>query len=70
MSSMIRKFQRNKQMNVQMSIKFQCPNCEYEKLIPKETIQNLNPKTFKDNEIFKCPKCNIRMNPITIEVDY
>lgn len=53
-----------------MSIKFKCSSCGYEKLISRETIQSLDKNTFKDNIIFKCDNCNIRMNPITIEVDY
>lgn len=53
-----------------MSIKFQCPKCNSTKLISRETIQRLDSNNFKDNEIFKCKKCNIRMNPITVEVDY
>lgn len=69
MSSIAKKL-KNKSLNIQMSIKFQCPSCGYEKLIPQNTIQKLDKKTFKDNEIFKCSNCHIRMNPITIEVDY
>lgn len=51
-------------------IPIKCPKCGYEKLIARETIQSLEPNTFKDNVIFKCQNCNIRMEPITIEVDY
>lgn len=54
-----------------MSYKFECPNCGTTKLISYEEIQSLDKKTFADNIIFKCPNCvNVRMNPITIEVDY
>lgn len=70
MSSMARKIQKNKKLDIKMSIKFQCPKCNSTKLISRETIQHLDPNNFKDNEIFKCKICNIRMNPITVEVDY
>lgn len=70
MGSLKRKFLRNKPIDIKMSMKFQCPDCGYEKLISRETIQSLDKDTFKDNIIFKCKNCNIRMNPITIEVDY
>ena len=70
MGSLKRKFQRNQKLNLKMSMKFKCPKCGYEKLIARETIQSLEPNTFKDNVIFKCQNCNIRMEPITIEVDY
>lgn len=70
MGSLKRKFLRNQKLNLRMSMKFRCSKCGYEKLIAKETIQSLDPNTFKDNIIFKCQNCNIRMEPITIEVDY
>lgn len=69
MSSMSKKY-KNKNMNIKMSIKFQCPKCGYEKLISQSTIQSLDKGTFKDNSIFKCSHCNIKMNPVTVEVDY
>ncbi|MEG2832532.1 MAG: hypothetical protein RR923_07185 [Bacilli bacterium] len=70
MSSMSRKFLKNKNIDIKMSIKFKCPTCGDEKLISQNTIQKLDPNTFRDNEIFKCKKCSIRMNPMTVEVDY
>ena len=30
----------------------------------------MNEETFKNNKLFICDKCNIRMNPITVEIDY
>lgn len=53
-----------------MSMKFKCSICGFEKLISRETIQSLSEDNFRNNIIFKCPKCNIRMYPVTIEVDY
>ncbi len=70
MSSISNKIRKNKNLDIKMSIKFQCSNCKNEKLISREIIQNLDEKTFKYNPIFKCNKCNIRMYPITVEVDY
>lgn len=53
-----------------MSMLFSCLKCGFEKVIAKEIMDNIDPKDFKDNIIFKCPNCNIRMYPITVEVDY
>ena len=47
-----------------------CPKCGNFKLIPQSTFQKMNNDTFKNNSIFLCDKCKIRMTPITIEVDY
>lgn len=70
MSSISRKFKKNKIIEINMSIKFKCNLCGYEKLISQNTIQQLEKATFAENEIFKCKNCNIRMTPITVEVDY
>lgn len=70
MGSLKRKFLRNKPIDIRMNIKFKCSKCGNEKLISRETIQSLDSDTFKDNIIFKCQNCNIRMDPVTIEVDY
>lgn len=53
-----------------MSIKFLCPICGNTKLIPQSTFQKMNNETFKNNPIFLCDKCKIKMTPITVEVDY
>lgn len=70
MSSTLRKFKKNQKPNISMSIKFVCPKCGNFKLIPQSTFQKMNNDTFKNNSIFLCDKCKIRMTPITIEVDY
>ncbi len=70
MGRMTNKFKKNKMIDIKMSIKFKCEHCGYEKLIPREAFQKMTNETFKDNPIFLCKNCNIRMNPITIEVDY
>ncbi len=53
-----------------MGIKFLCPKCGNTKLIPQSTFQKMNNETFKNNPIFLCDKCKIKMKPITVEVDY
>lgn len=53
-----------------MSMKFKCPYCGFEKLIPREEFLKMTNETFKNNPIFLCKHCKTRMNPITIEVDY
>lgn len=70
MSSIKRKIYRNKPLDIKMSIKFKCPDCGIEKIIPREEFQKLTQETFEHNKMFYCVNCNIRMNPITIEVDY
>lgn len=70
MSSFTRKIKKKTFLNLRMSMKFECPCCNSQKEIPREVIDSLDKATFKDNPIFKCHKCKVRMNPITIEVDY
>lgn len=70
MSSMIKKFKKNKMIDIRMNIKFKCNNCNFERLVPKEEFDNMANETFKNNKIFLCDNCDIRMNPITVEVDY
>ena len=67
MSSMANKFRK---ADLKMAIKFKCTKCGFERLVPKSEFQKMTDKTFKNNKLFICDKCNIRMNPITVEVDY
>ena len=53
-----------------MSIKFKCPKCGYEKLIPQERFKKMTNEEFKNPKTFACDKCNIRMEPVTIEADF
>lgn len=53
-----------------MSVKFKCTICGFERLIPRSEFQKMTEDTFKNNKLFICDNCNIKMNPITIEVDY
>lgn len=70
MSNVLRKIKRNKENTIFMSIKFQCPRCKKEKLVPQKVFQQMTNDTFKNTNLFTCDNCNIRMNPITVEVDY
>lgn len=47
-----------------------CPKCGFERLVPQSELKKMNEETFKNNKLFICDKCNIRMNPIIVEVDY
>lgn len=60
----------NSTLEFSMSLKLECPKCKNNKLIPRKIFQNMTNEQFKKGEIFLCDKCNIRMNPISIEVDY
>lgn len=66
--------ERNDKMNlnnIEMSIKFECPNCKKTKLIPQKDFKNMTDKDFKSGKFFYCPKCKIiKMNPVSVEVDY
>lgn len=71
MGSFTRKYKKNKQnINLVMAIKFKCSMCGFERLVPQSEFKKMNEEPFKNNKLFICDKCNIRMNPITIEVDY
>ena len=71
MGSFTRKYKRNNQnLNLFMAIKFKYPKCVFEKLVPQSELKKINEETFKNNKLFICDKCNIRMIPITVEVDY
>lgn len=53
-----------------MAMKFKCDICGFEREVPREEFKKMNQETFKNNKLFFCDNCNIRMNPISIEVDY
>ena len=69
MSNMLRKINRHKNIDVRMSLKLECPKCKNYKLIPKETFDKMTEKEFKEGKVFLCKECNIRMNPVSVEVD-
>ena len=56
----------NLNFNQSMSVKLIYHNCNNTKIISQEKIK----KEFQKNEIFKCNKCNIIMNPIEIIADF
>ena len=67
---MSKRMLKNKKLDISMSIKFKCSKCGFEKLIAQSEFKKMTEETFKSNPIFFCKNCNIRMNPITVEVDY
>ncbi len=70
MSNMSRKFKRNKNLNIKMSLRLQCPKCGFEKLIPREVFQSMSDKEYKNSSIFICDKCNSKMIPVSVEADF
>lgn len=69
---MLKKIKENNKnnLNIKMSIKFKCPSCGYEKLISQERFKKMTNNEFKNPKTFACDKCNVRMEPITIEADF
>lgn len=67
---MLKKIKNKNNLNIKMSIKFKCPKCGYEKLIPQERFKKMTNEEFKNPKTFACDKCNIRMEPVTIEADF
>ena len=43
--------------------------CKNFKLIPRETFQKMTEEEYQNGEIFLCNKCNIKMNPVFVEVE-
>ena len=70
MSSISKKIRNNKKLDIKMSVKFKCDYCGFERLVPQSEFKKMTNETFKNNKLFICDNCNIRMNPITVEVDY
>lgn len=70
MSSMTKKFKKCQNLKLDMSIRFKCSICGYEKLIPQKEFKKMTQETFKNNKLFLCDNCNVRMNSISVEVDY
>lgn len=69
MSSMTRKLKRSKE-DIIMAIKFKCDTCGFERLVYRAEFKKMTQETFKNNQLFMCENCKIRMNPISVEVDY
>ncbi len=70
MSNMLRKIKRQSVPVFSMSLKVEWPKCKNFKLIPRETFQKMTEEEYQKGEIFLCNKCNIKMNLVSIEVDY
>lgn len=70
MGSINKKFKKNKEIKFSLSTRFVCKKCNFEKVIPREVIQSLDPNDFSYNKIFICPNCNIRMTPVSFEADF
>ena len=70
MSNMLRKIKRQSIPVFNMSLKVECHKCKNYKLIPREILQKMTEEEYQKGEIFLCERCNIKMNPVSIEVDY
>lgn len=70
MSNMLRKIKRQSVPVFSMRLKVECPKCKNFKLIPRETFQKMTEEEYQKGEIFLCNKYNIKMNLVSIEVDY
>lgn len=71
MGSFSRKIKRNSPiLDIYLSMKFQCPICGFTRLVPKSEFDKMTEKTFKNNKLFFCHNCNIRMTPVSIEADF
>ena len=70
MSNMLRKTKRQSVPVFSINLKVECPKCKNYKLIPREKFQKMTEEEYQKGEIFLCKKCNIKMNPVSVEVDY
>ena len=71
MSSLSKKYKKNNiKYNLCMSIKFVCPKFNNTKIISQEKIQSIKKEEFTSHEIFKCSKCNIRMDLKEVIADF
>ena len=71
MGRMSKKIKYNyKNLNIKLSMRFRCPNCNFSKDIPREVFKRTTEEEFHNTNIFNCPHCNIRMNPYQILADY
>lgn len=70
MGSINKKFKRNKQIDISLSIKFVCDKCGFTRIVPQSEFQKMNNQSFHNNKLFICDKCNIRMTPVSVEADF
>ena len=68
---MSRKIIKNKPItNIQLSMKYVCPNCNNYKILTREQITSIKQEEFRNNKIFLCSKCNIPMEPTEVIADF
>lgn len=70
MGSISKKILKNKKIEISLSIKFVCDTCGFTRIVPQSEFQKMTNETFKNNKLFICDKCKIRMRPATIEADF
>ncbi len=70
MSSMTKKFKKRRKVEISLSIKFVCDTCGFERIVPQSEFKKMTEETFKDNKLFICDDCKIRMRPATVEADF
>ena len=70
MGSINKKFKKYKNIDIKLSMRFKCTNCNYTKVIPREVFDIFIQEDFIKNTMFNCPNCNIRMNPIEVLADF
>ena len=70
MSSITKKFKKSIKFDIQMSMKFSCKLCGFQRLIPQSEFLKMKKSDFETNPIFFCDNCHIRMLPIAVEADF
>lgn len=70
MGSISRKLKKDKTIPIYLSIKFVCDNCGFQRLVPQAEFKKMTEETFKNNKLFICENCNIRMRPASVEADF
>ena len=70
MSSITKKFRKSKKLDIQMSMRFSCNLCGFQRLIPQSEFLKMKKIDFETNTIFFCDNCHIRMLPVAVEADF
>lgn len=70
MSSFARKIRKNKPISINTKIKFSCRNCNFYRIISEKEFKSLPQHNLDHNKIFYCEKCNLKMGPTEVIVDY
>ena len=61
---------KNVQPNFYIYIKFNCYNCGSTKIVLRSEFQKMTNETFKNTKIFFFERCNTKMIPVSIKVNY